>query len=345
MKIGLTYDLRQDYLAEGYSEEETAEFDRPDTIDSIASALAGLGHETDRIGAARRLIDRLAPGDRWGLVFNIAEGLHGPAREAQVPAILALFQIPYTFSDPLTMTLALHKNLAKTIVRQAGLPTPDFALVERIADIDKVDLPLPLFAKPVAEGTSKGISADSKISSPQALRQSCTTLLEQFHQPVLVETYLPGREFTVGLAGGGDTAEVLGTLEVILHPHAEADVYSYRNKEECEDLVHYKLVGAESDDQVRQSEEIALAAWRILGCRDAGRVDLRCDAQGRPNFIEANPLPGLHPMHSDLPILCTSLGIPYASLIERIVQSALHRTNAALHRTKADCTHRCLPSR
>ena len=186
---------------------------------------------------------------------------------------------------------------------------------------------MPLFVKPAAEGTSKGISADSKIVNRPALRRSCDALLKQFRQPVLVETYLPGREFTVGLAGGGERAEVLGTLEVILHPHAEADVYSYRNKEECEDLVHYKLVRAENDDQVRESEQIALATWRMLGCRDAGRVDLRCDAHGRPNFIEANPLPGLHPRHSDLPILCTSLGIPYVSLIERIVQSALQRIN------------------
>ncbi len=327
MKIGLTYDLRQDYLAEGYSEEETAEFDRPDTIESIESALQDLGYQTDRIGSGKRLIDRLTRGERWDLVFNIAEGLHGTAREAQVPAILDLFQIPYTFSDPLTMTMALHKNLAKTIVRQAGILTPDFTLVERMEDVDKVDLPLPWFVKPAAEGTSKGISADSKIENRQALRQACETLLRQFHQPVMVETYLPGREFTVGLAGSGRRAEVLGTLEVILHPHAEAGVYSYRNKEECEDLVYYKLVRPEKDKQVRESEEIALAVWRMLGCRDAGRVDLRCDAQGRPNFIEANPLPGLHPRHSDLPILCTSLGIPYVSLIERIIQSAFQRIN------------------
>jgi D-alanine-D-alanine ligase len=253
--------------------------------------------------------------------------LHGMAREAQVPAILDLFQIPYTFSDPLTMTIALYKNLTKMIVRQAGVPTPDFALIERIEDVERVELTPPLFAKPVAEGTSKGISAASKILNRQALRQACGDLLKQFRQPVLVETFLPGREFTVGMAGTGDRAEVLGTLEVVLHPHAEADVYSYRNKEECEDLVHYKLVHAENDDQVRQSEEIALMVWRILGCRDAGRVDLRCDSQGRANFIEANPLPGLHPQHSDLPILCTSLGIPYVSLIERIVQSAVLRIN------------------
>ena len=169
MKIGLTYDLRRDYLAEGYSEEETAEFDRPDTIESIESALKSLSHQTDRIGSGKRLIDRLTRGDRWDLVFNIAEGLHGTAREAQVPAILDLLQIPYTFSDPLTMTIALHKHLTKTIVRQAGVPTADFALVERMEDVERVALPPPLFVKPAAEGTSKGISAASKIVNRQAL--------------------------------------------------------------------------------------------------------------------------------------------------------------------------------
>ena len=121
MNIGLTYDLRNDYLAEGYSEEETAEFDRPDTIEGIEAALLELGYRTDRIGNAKRLVERLAQGDRWDLVFNIAEGLHGVAREAQVPAILDVYDIPYTFSDPLVLSLALHKNLTKTVVRQAGI--------------------------------------------------------------------------------------------------------------------------------------------------------------------------------------------------------------------------------
>ena len=325
MKIGLTYDLRQDYLAEGYSEEETAEFDRPATIEGIESALQSLGFQTERIGNAKKLIERLARGDRWDLVFNIAEGLHGVAREAQVPTILDLFQIPYTFSDPLVMSLALQKNLTKTVVREAGVPTPDFVLIERLEDVEKVNLPLPIFAKPVAEGTSKGISADSKIMDLAALRQTCKQLLEQFRQPVLVETFLPGREFTVGIAGTGEKAEILGSIEVILHPHADAEVYSYRNKEESEDLVQYNLVRPENDEQVRICEGTALKAWRVLGCRDAGRVDMRCDAQGIPNFIEVNPLPGLHPQHSDLPILCTALGIPYVSLIERIVKSAMQR--------------------
>jgi D-alanine-D-alanine ligase len=130
---------------------------------------------------------------------------------------------------------------------------------------------------------------------------------------------------TVGLWGTGTDAEVLGTLEILLNAAAEPDVYSYVNKERCEELVEYRLVAAAADEQVRQAESIALAAWRALGCRDAGRVDLRCDENGRPQFIEVNPLAGLHPEHSDLPMLCTALGIPYVRLVERIVNSAMKR--------------------
>jgi D-alanine-D-alanine ligase len=325
MKIGLTYDLRNDYLAEGYSAEETAEFDQPETIEAIEAALLELGYRTDRIGNARRLVERLAQGDRWDLVFNFAEGLHGVAREAQVPAILDVYDIPYTFSDPLVLSLALHKNLTKTIVREAGLSTPDFALVQRPADVDAVDLPFPLFAKPVAEGTSKGITAASKIIDRQALRQVCTELLDQFRQPVLVETFLSGREFTVGVTGTGSEAKIIATMEINLLPGADAEIYSYTNKEQCDELVRYALVRPSDDPLVRRVDELALAAWRVLECRDGGRVDIRCDAEGEPHFLEVNPLPGLHPQHSDLPILCGYVGVPYVDLIDRIVRSARRR--------------------
>jgi D-alanine-D-alanine ligase len=329
MRIGLTYDLRQDYLAAGFSEDETAEFDREGTISSIAAALQQLGHSVDRIGHARQLIARLAAGDRWDLVFNIAEGLCGIAREAQVPAILDVYGVPYTFSDPLVMALTLHKGLTKTVVRAGGVPTAPFALVERPADIDRIDLPFPLFAKPVAEGTGKGVTPASKAKDRAALRAVCEQLLERYQQAVLVETFLPGREFTVGISGTGGAARVLGTLEVILLPAAEADVYSYINKEYCEDKVTYALSNPAADEQVRLAEVAALRAWQILGCRDAGRIDLRCDAAGVPNFMEVNPLAGLHPEHSDLPILATRVGLPFVNLIERIVTSAAERIPAA----------------
>lgn len=322
MHIGLTYDLRADYLAAGYGEEETAEFDRPDTIEALAKAIGELGHRPDRIGNARQLIERLAGSDRWDLVFNIAEGLRGKAREAQVPAILDIYEIPYTFSDPLVLAVCLHKDLTKLVVRTAGLPTPDFVLVERLADLERVNMPFPLFAKPVAEGTGKGIGPTSKILDRTCLRDVCQDLLDRYQHGVLVETFLPGREFTVGLVGTGPEASVLGTIEIHLGSGAEPEVYSYVNKEKCEELVQYRLIRPEDDEQVRRAEEVALGAWRVLGCRDAGRVDLRSDASGRPQFLEVNPLAGIHPQHSDLPIICSFQGIPYVELIRRILCSA-----------------------
>lgn len=325
MLIGLTYDLRAEYLAAGYSEEETAEFDRPETVDAIDNALHELGHKTDRIGHARQLVERLARGDRWDLVVNIAEGMFGIAREAQVPAILDVYQIPYTFSDPLLMALALDKGLCKVVARHGGVPTPDFAIVRQPADADWISLPFPLFAKPLAEGTGKGVTPASKVKDQESLGRVCRELLERFRQPVLVERFLPGREFTVGITGTGAEATVVGTLEIVLLAGAEAEVYSYVNKERCEELVEYRLVRPKDDPEVRRAEEIALQAWRVLGCRDAGRIDLRSDAAGQPQFLEVNPLAGLHPSHSDLPMICTAVGVSYVELIDRIVRSAAQR--------------------
>jgi D-alanine-D-alanine ligase len=332
MRVGLTYDLRDEYLAAGYDELATAEFDRSETIDAIEDALWSLGHETDRIGQGRTLVHRLACGDRWDLVFNVCEGMHGTAREAQVPAVLDLFDIPYTFSDPLVMALCLHKGLTKVAVRNAGVATPDFVVIEKPADIDAVALAFPLFAKPIAEGTSKGVSPDSKIENRVQLRRVCESLLERFRQPVLVERFLPGREFTVGILGTGADAEVLGSLEIFLRPDAEPNAYSFVNKERCEELIEYRLVHGRDDTSVRRAEESALVTWRALACRDAGRVDLRCDEHGNPCFLEVNPLPGLHPSHSDLPMLCTEIGIEYVGLIDRVVRSAA--TRAALERPR-----------
>ncbi|MFO7654677.1 MAG: D-alanine--D-alanine ligase [Candidatus Krumholzibacteriia bacterium] len=325
MRIGLTYDLRDEYLSLGYDEEETAEFDRISTIDEIDDALRRLGHVTDRIGHARQLVERLAAGERWDLVFNIAEGMHGIGREAQVPALLDVYSIPYTFSDPLVLSLTLHKGMTKRVLRDAGLPTSAFVEVAGLADLEGLNLPFPLFAKPVAEGTGKGIDGDSVLRTPAEMHERCALLLERFRQPVLVETFLPGRELTVGITGTGDRAQVLGTLEVVLLDGAEAEAYTYTNKENCEDLVEYRPVDGRLDPQVRRAEEAALAAWRLLGCRDAGRVDLRADAQGVLQIMELNPLAGLHPEHSDLPMIATAAGMSYDDLMRRIVDSARER--------------------
>ena len=331
LKIGLAYDLRSEYLAAGFGEEETAEFDRDDTIDAIEGALQGLGHETDRIGSARSLAARLSAGDRWELVFNIAEGLNGIGREAQVPALLDIFDIPYTFSDPLVMSLTLHKGMTKRVVRDAGIQTVDFHIVKDRADAQRISFPPPYFIKPVAEGTGKGISPQSIIRRSEDLAESCEALAAAHNQAVLVERFLPGREFTVGILGTGQRARVLGTIEVHLLTGAEPEIYSYTNKERCEELVEYRLVIPRNDPVVGAAEDIALRAWRVLECRDAGRIDLRCDTDGQPQFMEVNPLAGLHPHHSDLPIICGHVGMPFEDLIREIIVSARSRVLASRH--------------
>ncbi len=323
MKIGITYDLKEDYLREGYSTEETAELDSIETIDAIDETLLSLGHTTDRIGNIKALVGRLARRDSWDLVFNIAEGVRGIGRESQVPALLDAYGIPYTFSDPLVLALTLHKGMAKRVLRNLGVPTPDFVVVEQASDLDDVtaSLTFPMFAKPVAEGTGKGISEASKINSGDELRQVCLNLLTRFNQPVLVEAYLPGREFTVGIVGTGSKAKAVGTMEVTVDSETDPEIYSYANKAHWEDRVHYRLI----HDPARMAEEVALAAWRGLGCRDAGRVDLRCAADGEVQFMEVNPLAGLNPVWSDLPILCRMAGISYRELIVMIIRSSLDR--------------------
>jgi len=330
MHIGLTYDLRSAYLAAGYGDEETAEFDRESTIDALASAIERNGHRVDRIGNARQLTERLVKNDRWDLVFNICEGLRGLGREAQVPAILDLYEIAYTFSDPLVMSVSLHKGMTKAVLRDAGIPTPRYRVIGDRAEADGTatdgqDLAFPVFAKPVAEGTGKGVTPASKVKSLDELWPTCEALLARFKQPALVEEYLPGREFTVGLVGTAREAKVIGTLEIVLLDSAEPEVYSYVNKENCEELVEYRPVHADRDVEVAAAEEIALAAWKALGCRDAGRIDMRSDAAGKPQFIEVNPLAGLHPEHSDLPMICTAVGMAYDELIRKIIDSAATR--------------------
>lgn len=327
MLIGLTYDLRSTYLAEGYGEEETAEFDRDDTIDAIEAALSTLGHRTNRIGHVRHLIARLAAGERWDLVFNICEGLHGSARESQVPCMLDAYQIPYTFSDAGVMALSLNKAWTKSVL-DGVVPTAAGSVVASPGDIAGVMLALPLFAKPLLEGTGKGITASSVIRDRGELTEQCKQLLARYNQPVIVERYLPGREFTVSVVGTGSLARVLGTFEIILLSSAEADVYGYLNKEECEQRIEYRLVRGTDDAAVMRAEQHALRAWQELGCRDAGRVDLRCDDAGEPCFIEVNPLAGINPVHSDLPMLATAVGMSYVELIRLIVESASLRIAA-----------------
>ncbi len=314
MRIGFCYDLRDHYLAKGYSIEETAEFDFPETIEAIDNALTSLGFKVDHIGHLESLCQRLLKGDSWPLVFNMAEGMYGAGREAQIPALLDAWQINYTFSDTTVNAITLNKVVTKRLLRDHGLPTANFELIEKPEDIAKTKLELPIMAKPLREGNSKGISPDSKIESPQALNKQCHYLLKQFKQPVLLEEFLPGREFTVGILGTGEQTQCVGVLEKLLG----------------DEPVYFKydvgFPGVLVDDkQAQQARKIAIKAWQVLECRDGGRVDIRCDTNGKPVILEVNTVPGLRPNNSDLPVMCELAGINFTQLIKTIVESAQQR--------------------
>jgi len=322
--VGITYDLKEDHLARGSRPEEVAEFDRKETVASLERALRLCGFEPRKIGDAFHLASRLVKGERWDMVFNIAEGLRGRCRESQVPCLLELYGIPYTFSDPLVCALTLDKAMAKRLVQVAGLSTPNFYIVRNSKDLEGIPLNHPLFAKPCFEGTSKGIDERSYIENMDQLRHTSQRLLREYKQPVLIEVFLPGREFTTGIVGTGDSARVLGTMEVQLVSQENNCIYSYDAKSRYESMVQYYPL--ESSPLLSEVENLALQSYRLLECRDAGRIDIRLDSRGTANFMEANPLPGLNPRDSDLPILAKMQGISYESLISMIMESAMERT-------------------
>src|SRR3954465_13222710 len=241
LRIALCYDLKSDYLAAGFAPEDVMEFDEEETIAALEGALRQIGHRPERVGRGLELARRLAAGERWDLVFNFAEGVRGRSREAQGPAICEMYAHPYTFSDPLTCAMTLDKALAKRLVRDHGLPTAPFALVERAEDAAAVDLQPPLFVKPVAEGSSKGVTRRSRVDSRDELAGACAELIDAFRQPVLVESYLPGREMTVGIVGNGQDARVIGVMEVAFRAHADA-AYTAENKKDYKTQVDYILL-------------------------------------------------------------------------------------------------------
>lgn len=319
MKIGLTYDLRSWYLDRGYSMEDTAEFDKQETVDAIDTALINIGYQTEQIGNCFQLIEALSTGKRWDLVFNIAEGLYGDGRESVVPAVLDQYRIPYVFSGPVIMGISLNKHLTRLIVSAAGVPVSPGMLISDPRDVELCNLEFPLFIKPVSEGTGKGITEKNLIKSKAELKEMVEYLLSRFNQPTLVEEYLPGREFTIGVIGSGNEAVAIGGMEIECKDNLP---YSVEFKENYQIFCKYIPMAAEFTEECKR---VALDVWKALGGVDAGRVDVKADRNGRMCFMEVNPLAGLHPVHSDLPILSKMIGINYQTLIEMIIRSALKR--------------------
>lgn len=323
MKVGLTYNLGSDYkFKEDDPIDAAAEFDTLATIEGLANAIRANGHEPILIGDGLHLYNFLRD-NSVDLVFNIAEGYNGRGREAQIPALLEMLQIPYVGSDSVTLGVALDKVMTKQIMKGEGIPTAPFLKISRLDEVNGIPLRYPLFVKPVHEGTGKGIDQNSKIKSYPQLKTKIRYLIKTYREPVLIEEYLEGEEFTVGIVG--NPPHVIGTMQIVWDTDEVEHFYSYRVKEEYEKFVHYVCPPTIDPERLAQIEEIALRAYKVLDCRDFGRVDVRCDADGNPFFLEINPLAGLNPMHSDLCIIARHNGIPHEQLIGRILHSALMR--------------------
>ena len=330
MRIGLSFDMKQPGAPrpEGLPDDLYEEYDPPATVASIEEAIAASGHEVVRLGGGREFLERVLR-ERVDFVFNIAEG-RGTfrSREGQVPSVLEMLGIPYSFSDPLTLSISLDKPLTKKMVAAAGVAVaPDWVVrtAEELHGLARLPgLPYPLFAKPAFEGSSKGIRATSKIGDGAALRDVVGAMLRNYRQPVLVEGFVAGDEVTVGVLGNGEP-KVLGSMRA--RPKLGPDpgfVYSIEVKRDWENQVAYD-VPAPMDEPVRERLHAdAVRAFQAIACRDLARVDFRI-RDGVPVFLEINPLPGLSPAYGDLPLLSKGMGISYADLMGKILATAFAR--------------------
>jgi D-alanine-D-alanine ligase len=329
-------------IAELIARDEFAEWDNPATIAAVEAALSQLG-KVVRLEATEDFPERLRQ-TRPDIVFNIAEGANGVNREAHVPAICEFYGIPYSGSDPFTLTLCLDKARTKETLSFHGIPTPKFLLVEKLADLYRVaeKLTLPLFVKPVHEGSSKGITDSNLCRDRDQLFRQTEFLIENYRQPVLVEEFLPGKEFTCAVLGNGADAAVLPIVGMNFEslPKGALPIYSYDAKfvwDVPEKPLEIFECPARINRELQTSiERATLDAFRVLGCRDWARIDVRLDAAGRPNILEVNPLPGILPdpaENSCLPKAARAAGIGYDELIQSCLKSAAARQGVDLGRS------------
>jgi D-alanine-D-alanine ligase len=329
-------------VAELIARDEFAEWDSPTTIAAVESALSKLG-KVVRLEAKDDFPERLRQ-TRPDIVFNIAEGFHGANREAHVPAICEFYGIPYSGSDPFTLSLCLDKARTKETLAFHGIPTPRFAVVEKIEDLRAAaeKLELPLFVKPLHEGSSKGITDGNLCFDASHLFSQTEFLLESYEQPVLVEEYLPGKEFTCGVLGNGDQTVVLPLVGMNFDtlPAGALPIYSFDAKfvwDRPEKPLDIFQCPARISSALQASiERVTLDAFRVLGCRDWARIDVRLDASGVPNVLEVNPLPGILPDPADnscLPKAARAAGIGYDELIQSCLKYAAARQGVKLEST------------
>jgi D-alanine-D-alanine ligase len=343
MRIGLTFNVRSasaggnGAVDVNCSDDAEEEFDSPETIEALAVAIRELGHEVELLGDGEPMLRRLLRGQRPDLVFNFAEGTGtSRSREARVPAVLEMLGIPYTGSDPLTLTVTLDKECAKRLVRSAGVATPDWLVVD--GDVEDFSdrllaLPLPVIVKPAFEGSSKGIHAANLVEDCNQLVDTVGEIFDAYRQPVLVEEFIDGDELTVGVVGHRPQ-QPLGIMRVLPVDGTGPFVYSLEVKRDWERRVRYECPAELSPGDTRAVNAAAMAVFKTLGCRDLARIDFRL-RNHVPYFLEVNPLPGLNPKSSDLVLMARALGIGYQDLIARILKATTERL--AEERLAASC--------
>ncbi len=323
LKVGLTYNLRRDVPTA--NEDDQAEYDDLETVLQIKAALEGAGCEVLLMEATSCIVSILQSQD-IDIVFNFAEGLKGRGREAHIPALLNLLSIPFTGSDETTLAVALDKALTKIIVSHANVRTPNFQLFFGKNDKLKKSLKFPLIVKPNAEGSSKGIIDNSIATNHEELASLVERVTSLYKQPALVEEYIEGREFTVGILGNGDSLEVLPIMEVHFDKPGSRGFYSYRVKKHSSDFVAYTCPASLTPGEEKSIKKLAVNVFKSLQCNDVARIDLRMSTvDNKPYFIEINPLPGLADGFSDLPLIAKAAGMGYNQLIIRILNEALVR--------------------
>ncbi len=313
--------------------DDFAEWDEPDTIAAVEAALEGAG-EVVRLEAVGDFPSRLAAA-RPDIVFNIAEGLHGRNREAHVPAICEFYGIPYTGSDPLTLSLSLDKARAKDALRVAGVPVPGGVVVRGPAERQSaLGVAVPAIVKPAYEGSSKGISEAALCRSPDALLSAVDRVLDAYAQPAVVEAFLPGREFTCAILGNGDAARALPIVEIRFDalPAGAQPIYGYEAKwlwdRPERPLPIFRCPAMVEPTLEKAIERTALDAYHALGCRDWARIDVRLDPDDVPRVIEVNALPGVLPdpdQNSCFPKAARAAGMDYGAMIRAVLEAALGR--------------------
>src|SRR6266542_1223966 len=324
LKVGFTFNVKRVAPDLAGEQDDEAEYDSPKTLQAIREAIASYGHEVVDLEATQDLPLQLAstPVD---VVFNIAEGFKGRSRESQVPSLLELLDIPYTGSDPAALSVSLDKAVAKRVVRTHGILTPDYLILNTGKERLPRELGFPLLVKPVAEGTSKGVTKKSIVHDEAELREVARELIAKYRQPALAEQYITGREFTVGLLGER-RPKVLPPMEIVfLDPSDPTPIYPFAMKQGWSENIRYEVPAKLTERELDRLENTTQTSFMTLGCRDVARMDFRMDERGRFYFLECNPLPGLTPGWSDLVLIAQAGGIEYRALIGEILSFAIRR--------------------